>query len=360
MRRQLWHAILSGSLVLLVGAPASAFDQAACEEAQASGKKLRADGQLTGARAAFQTCADASCPDAIRAECTNLGDAVEKLVPTVVLVARDDKGQDLATARVEVDGKPFVDSLTGRAVPIDPGPHVLRLTSPGVEPALQRVVVNEGEKGRLVVFTVTRAAPAPAPVIVPVPTPTPMPTENPPARTARGHGSGPWIVGSLGLGAAVAGVGFLKRAGDIQKQVDEGCAKYFDPNISCEQDSRKSDAQSAALVSFIAAGALLGGGLIWYALEPVDKPPRPPSSAPWILGAAGIVAVVAGGVTATIGAAGTKTDTTTDFLPTGLGVATAGAAMIATGLVWKLTETKSASADARRVSPGPTGVRVDF
>ncbi len=336
---------------LTFASAASAVDRAECLASYASGQKLRGAGKLADARAAYATCADLACPAKVRADCKLRGDAIDKLLPSIVVVAKDERGADVVDASVEIDGKLVADRLTGKAVPMDTGAHVVKVTPKGGEPMEQRILVVEGEKNRAVTFTAkAKAEPAPPPTVVEPAPPPPAPTTPvppPPQKDAaqdetkrRAHGAVPWMVAGVGLGGAVAGVAFLKRSADIGSQEDKQCASFvLNPGVECVRDTRKSDAQTAAIVSFVAGGALLAGGLLWHVLEPVDKPP-PPTSAPWILVGAGIGAVVVGGAMATLGALSKSTDTTTDFLPAGIGIGSAGISMLATGFLWKASEPK--------------------
>jgi hypothetical protein len=349
MRFLCGSAVIAASIAF--AAPGWALDRAACSQAYASGLKLRNDGKLAEAFASYQSCADPSCPKAIRADCKVRADGIEKLLPSIVVTAKDEKGADLVDAKLEIDGKLVSDMLSARAIPMDTGTHVVRISPSGGEPMEQKILVVAGEKNRSVAFSIKARTEAPVPTPTPTPSepivpPTPPPTPKdttpePTAPAARNHSAVPWIVTGVGFGGAIAGVAFLKRSSDIQSQVDKLChAIILAPGVPCEQDSRASDAKTAGIVSLIGGGVLLAGGLAWYALEKVDKPPRPPTSAPWILIGAGVGAILAGGVMTIIGATASSTDTATDFTPAGLGVGAAGVSMVATGLVWRATEAK--------------------
>jgi hypothetical protein len=80
-----------------------------------------------------------------------------------MLVARD-RGQDIVKVSVDVDGKRIQDSLDGVAMPLDPGPHTIRLTLAGRPPIEQTFVAREGDKSRQLVvdFGAGPAAEAPA------------------------------------------------------------------------------------------------------------------------------------------------------------------------------------------------------
>jgi hypothetical protein len=153
-------------------APRSAHADAiaACVSAATSGQKLQRSGQLLAARAAFLACDKGECPGEVRAVCDRLLGTVESSLPTVIFGAKDSKGGDLIAVHVRVDGVLVAESMDGRAVPMDPGPHQLLFESEGSTPIAQSVVVREAEKNRPlgVTFPVTEAKPkGPAPAAAP-------------------------------------------------------------------------------------------------------------------------------------------------------------------------------------------------
>ena len=122
-------------------------------------------------------------------------------MPTVVLAARLPNGADEVDVRVLVDGKPLAQRLDGRAVELEPGDHLLSF-QPGVAgaaPVEMRVVVREGEKGRLIVGNLqpvaTNTAPAATGTAAPIAAPPPERSGGPSMgrrnRGERGGGRGP-------------------------------------------------------------------------------------------------------------------------------------------------------------------------
>jgi hypothetical protein len=89
----------------------------------------------------------------VKTVCDRLLSAVEASTPTLIVSARTADGQDVVAAHVLADGTPLVDSLDGKAIAMDPGPHVLRFAREGAAPIELHVVVREGEKNRLVAVT---------------------------------------------------------------------------------------------------------------------------------------------------------------------------------------------------------------
>jgi hypothetical protein len=83
------------------------------------------------AREKFAVCAAAECPPVVQGDCAGWLASVEKALPSVVLMAKDDGGASLIDVKVTMDGQPFLKRLDGRAVSVDPGPHTFRFEGPG-------------------------------------------------------------------------------------------------------------------------------------------------------------------------------------------------------------------------------------
>ncbi|MCW5833915.1 MAG: hypothetical protein KIS78_16055, partial [Labilithrix sp.] len=62
-------------------------------------------------------------------------------------------GKDATDAKALLDGEPLAGGLDGRAIPVDPGPHVARFERPGSGAVEVKLVAREGEKNRLVTGT---------------------------------------------------------------------------------------------------------------------------------------------------------------------------------------------------------------
>ncbi|WP_437685670.1 hypothetical protein [Sorangium sp. So ce176] len=148
-RRSLVAAALA-ALACLQPARARAGDVEACFTASEEGQRLRDEGRLREARARFIACGAAACPALVRSDCAGWLADVTARVPTLILSAEDDQGQDAADVRVTLDGAPLAARLDGKAVEVDPGEHVLRFERAGSDPVALRLVVREGEKLRRV------------------------------------------------------------------------------------------------------------------------------------------------------------------------------------------------------------------
>jgi hypothetical protein len=119
--------------------------------------------------------------------------SVETSLPTVVLGAKDENGQDLFAVRVLVDDAPLVGSLDGKAVALDPGPHVLRFEREDGRSSTLKVLIREAEKNRPISVTFERPKVEPPP---------PAPAVEAPHRSVL-----PYVLGGVGvvaLGATLA------------------------------------------------------------------------------------------------------------------------------------------------------------
>jgi hypothetical protein len=249
------------STAAFVTSPALADDTAACLDASSKGQTMRDAHQLIEARDQFRACAQTSCPAVVRRDCTAWANELEQSVPTVVLALKDGAGHDVFDAHVTVDGKPFVDSLTGAATAIDPGAHTFRFVRTDGTMVDQQVLVGEGQRD---VAVVAHLAPAleSAP-LVPGPTLLPSPSEGT-SSTARTVG---WIVGGVGVAGLIVGGVFGGLA--AADKGNGGCGA----NDKCTNWGAISNAKTAADVAdvgLIAGGVLAatGGALVLFAHGP--------------------------------------------------------------------------------------------
>jgi len=105
------------------------------------------------ARATLLACAREGCPPVLREACTRMFTEIEQILPSVIVRARDRRGRDVIGVRVLVDGTTLLESLTGRAVPLDPGPHRIRYVVAGASPVEEEVLIAEGDRQRSLLVT---------------------------------------------------------------------------------------------------------------------------------------------------------------------------------------------------------------
>ena len=227
-----------------------------CVDASSRAQRLRDQGKLVEADKELLVCAAATCPAVVAKDCAQWRDEVRAKMPTVVVVARDARGQDVIDARVLVDGAVVVDRLDGREIPLDPGAHVLRVEprDPALAPAEEQLLATEGVKTRALNVVLSSAS-APAPAA--------PPTGSSTAATERPSGEG--ARSSIVLPAAVLVVGGAALAtGVVLFAVGSG--KVSDANDACPNDvcssaayddasSRYASGQRLKNVSLVVGGA---------------------------------------------------------------------------------------------------------
>jgi len=138
---------------------AAAGELEMCVDSHTEGQVLENKGQLLEARAQFLFCVSDACPDVVRNECSALLQELEPKVPTVVLGASTPSGNDETTVDVFVDGTKFTDVLDGRAIPINPGQHVLEFRTADGRKTSKTVVIREGERARSIVVELANPEP---------------------------------------------------------------------------------------------------------------------------------------------------------------------------------------------------------
>jgi hypothetical protein len=143
----------------------------ACANAQELGRVLREKGQLRGARTKFSECARESCPATMQPDCAKALAEIDERMPTVVVHARGASGQELPDVRTLVDGALLAAVSDGTPQPVDPGVHIFQFERDGSARVEQRVVIGEGDKGRVLEVSF---APEPPPSVAPTTAPAPQ------------------------------------------------------------------------------------------------------------------------------------------------------------------------------------------
>jgi hypothetical protein len=272
---------------MLLARPASADDKAACLDAASSGQKLRDVHKLLEARDQFRLCAAAACPAVVQTDCAGWLASVERNLPTVVITAKDRSGASLIDVKVTMDGQAFATTLTGRAVPVDPGPHTFHFEGPGG--ALdQTVVAAEGDQDVRVAVVIGSAEPrdseqgrrepvvpgpapsnAAAPAAMPPPSvPTPQPTTSVPdadVHPTEGHTQRTIGELMLAIGLPVGGIATLAFGGialgkwsNAQNECQPGVCGSGSQAQNDLKDARAA-AQNSTILGVITGAVLVGG-----------------------------------------------------------------------------------------------------
>lgn len=149
------------ALVLLVSLPAAAQQESGddqdeqkspaqlCAADHEKAQLQRLEGQLLAARQSLLQCASEACPSFIRNDCVRWLEEVRQETPSVILEAKGDDGP-LTDVQVLVDGEVLTESLTGKTIPLDPGPYTFEFVSPSGETREKKVLLHQGERHAVV------------------------------------------------------------------------------------------------------------------------------------------------------------------------------------------------------------------
>ncbi len=194
-------------------------------------------------------------------------------MPTVSFSARDASAADLPSTTVYVDDVLVASRLDdGRAYELDPGKHLVRYVHDGKETTL-KVVLNQGEHGRLLVATFADRSPAAGAA---------SRRDGAPPEAAEAAASTeprrplfPLIVAGVGAAAAVTG-GVLFAVGT--SSVPAACSVATKECATTPNDPAIGRAESGVRLANtgiavgISGAVVLVGGLVWYLLQPASTP----------------------------------------------------------------------------------------
>jgi hypothetical protein len=154
--------------ISVASSTAQAAPSPTCASAYEDTQLHRRSGKLIEAREAALSCSRPSCPDVARQDCEVWAAEIQREIPSVVVVALVESYVDERNARVVVDGVERAEGASGRAFEVNPGEHVFRIERPGYEPIERAIVVLQGERDRILRFSLhALASAAPAPTSAP-------------------------------------------------------------------------------------------------------------------------------------------------------------------------------------------------
>lgn len=295
LRRAIAHFLLLPTVVIAtvssraLGAEAAGTKEA-CLSAADEGQSLRDDSKHMLAREQFLACARDVCPRLVRDQCTEWLRQLDEATPTVVFGAKDNRGNDVTSARVTSDGKLVTDHLDGKPVALDPGPHDIVFEREGAPPATVHVVLQTGEKNRNVSPT--------NPYLLLLNTMGGPEASNNDGRSARFLAARNIASLSL-LAAGVVGVGAGVAFGlESRSQADQAtslrmsmpsyaCASGSPPGCRALGDAVDAQNRDAVLsdVFYVAGGVLAGAAAATWLLWP--RPHRDRPTATWLAPTAG-------------------------------------------------------------------------
>ena len=249
---------------------------AQCIAASDKGLDLRKQGKLIEARGVLATCATPACGADISGVCQERLADISARLPTIEFLPKDGAGHDIVGVKLYIDGASVGETLDGRPVPLDPGPHTFKFEVAGQSPVEQSFVLVEGTKDRrerIDIGPSPMAAPAAGyPPVAPVVARPPAPVSGVPKTVGI-------VVGGAGVvGVAVGSIfGLMASSSWSASKSDCGspttCPRYA--QAVTEHDSAVSQG-TVSTVAFVAGGAVLATGVVLFLTAP--RPSRSPES----------------------------------------------------------------------------------
>jgi hypothetical protein len=255
------------------GAPAASQSpedaKLACIASFEEAQRERNAGHYLASRAALIQCSEPQCGDVLASECTRMYADVESATPSVVFSAHDAaRNADRSDVAVTMNGKPLLERLDGKPLPVDPGQYELVFSAPGVASVKLPVVIRTGEKYR-VINVVFPAPETPASTLRPTPAAVQV-------TTPEGSPEVPVLSYVLG-GVGVAGIGAFVALRLI------GSSDFDKMKGDCAPGCEEADVDNLKLkylLSNVALGvgvASLGTAIVLYAVAP-NEPEDPSAS----------------------------------------------------------------------------------
>jgi hypothetical protein len=266
-------------------------DNAACVTSAEDGQRDRGAGKLRSAAKKFVVCADPACPVVVQRDCAKWAAEVADATPTVVVDAHDGDDHDVLDVAVTIDGESLGATLDGKAIPVDPGTHVIAGRRPNGEEVKQTIVAKEGAKARPVRL-VFRGVGASWKVDLSDTAPSASRSSSENTEGSSGHSVVPWIIMAAGGATLVAGLVVMLTPPALPSNCSETTKKCVKlPGESEEQfdhdtndAGRYSDQPRLGLAIGGVGLGIAAIGLAWYFLEPTGRPKSSKRAhlAPWL------------------------------------------------------------------------------
>jgi hypothetical protein len=229
---------LAWALGLLVPASARGESPKVCAEAYERAQEERKAGHITAAIENLTKCAARDCPSFVSKDCIQWLTDAQLAQPSVVFSVRRD-GVELTAVEIAMDGHLLTRSIDGKALALDPGPHVFTFRAVDGGSSEKSFIIRQGERNRIIEIDLLATPPVLAPAAHPlVPLSGPKHVELPAATPTRS-----WLpygfagLGVLGVtGFTVFGLWGHSQESDLEKscapfcrssQVDEVRTKYI-------------------------------------------------------------------------------------------------------------------------------------
>jgi hypothetical protein len=255
--------VINVLLACLLWVGAADAEPSECTQAYEGAQVMRAEGQLRAAQRQLQECVRPGCPEFARADCGRWLGELEAAMPSIVLLVKRG-ATELENVEVVFDDQPLVSRIDGKAIPVDPGRHVLRFVHQGNDPLTIEVLLREGDKNRLIAVNFPDPQSARAAGTA---------TSHRPVQAARRHSALPYVlagVGALGVAGFVT-LGLLGN-GD-RRELEHTCS----PRCSQDEIGAVRTKYRLADVSLL-LGALAFGGAGYLVFSSPSTPAKAAAS----------------------------------------------------------------------------------
>lgn len=267
-----WVGLLSASLLVAFPTRASAadpdVDQDSCKSAFEDSERIlkgskQSSVDLFAAREKLRVCSRPVCSSWMIADCTKSLVDVGDRIPSVIVTATDERGQNANDVKVLVDGQVLFEQSDGRQHEVNPGAHKLTCVyKSGPRVDVQTIAVE-----RVHGAAIRCEQPLLAKVAETTNVPKPNPVTLPPAEPASSASPLRWIgLGAVGVGVVGLALGTVFGLKASGSKSDANC----DANNRCDPGPL-ADARSSATVStvsFVVGGVFAAGGIALFALAP--------------------------------------------------------------------------------------------
>jgi hypothetical protein len=254
LQATLAFASLSGARTVLAqeAPPAPATSSGAtCEASYEKAQTDRLAGHYIAASSSALACSQIQCNQAIVRECMRLYESLQQDTPTLVFAARKAEGGELIDVKVEMDGKQVAERITGRPMPVDPGPHQFAF----IEPTRGRIETTEsarvGDHARVIEVTFpdpnAKNAPAGEPGA-------PAPDQGPQPPRSKGIPPMTFVLGGIGV-VGLASFAYFRVS---------GVGDYNHYNSTCSPECNPNDidkVRTKFTLSYVSLGVGLAGAV---------------------------------------------------------------------------------------------------
>ncbi len=201
-------------------------------------------------------------------------EALRDLEPTLIWLQIEVSPASASRPDLEVslDGRPLGRASWGLSLPLDPGPHTLKVEAPGYKPWSHVFQVGPAPERRTIAVPALELLPASPSSVVPPITVSPAASPESPLPPVASPSPG-WtpslIAGGFGVVSLVVGGYFGASALRLQQDANRIC-----PERACQDDAAIRQSQSAvrnAWIANVGVGVGLAGLAVAYLLRP---PPR--------------------------------------------------------------------------------------